>query len=149
MTSKEQRHVEVAEKMVELLRTLTFNYYRSDDIAIADLWDDNNPARGIHVSIFPPVRTSGTNQLTDIKYRTVITRVITTNTTRGQPLLDRSDFLTKVRLMFDEKRMGLPDTREMINRVRDYTWRNAKLWQKKGLDVCAVEVRTLIREDRG
>lgn len=138
------RHVEVRDRILQLLRQETFVNIRPETIRYEDP-PVLKPSTGIVVSPMEEGEGVGTNAQDDIHYTFRITRVIG----RIQPsdgLEGKSAFRNKVRQIFHRKRIGGIEC-ELVTVVRHADFLSMPKW-RKNLDVCSMLVTVTVRETR-
>ncbi len=100
------RHLQVAEKVVEILRANLNEDYEREDIRIEDFPFTREISRGVVVSVLDESEGIGTNEHDDIKYRVQITRV-KTKLHPKDGIEQKSSWRFMIRRLFHRKLIGL------------------------------------------
>lgn len=138
------RHKEVKDRIIELLRQQNFVSVRPESIRYEDP-PTLMPSVGIIVSPMEEGEGVGTNAQDDIRYTFRVTRVIgRTQPTEG--LEGKSAFRNKIRQVFHRKRIGGIEC-ELITVVRYADFTSMPKW-RKNLDVCSMLITVTVRETR-
>lgn len=141
------RHLAHADRIVTLLQGITWpDGVKSDEIRRNDdFLTGGQPSRGIHVVTMEEEYGVGVAAKTDVRYVCMVVRVMPQNHPR-EGLNYRSRFRVLVRQTFHETRI-MTDTPvcEIITKTKPSTFRFPREW-KKGLDITAMRIGTLIRE---
>jgi hypothetical protein len=144
--SGEEQHYTVAQRIITLLKTQSFEHFQPEDVQLIDLplTDEQKSTKGIYVGMLEEQEGVGLNDLDDWRYRYVVARILH-KISRGQQF--RSQFRVTVRNLFHNTRITVPSTCEILTTVAPG---QMKLDLKyKQMDISQMIVRVLVRETRG
>lgn len=139
------RHEEIKNRIIALLKAENFPPMRSSDVRYEDPIS-RLPSVGIVVSPMEESEGVGTNLQDDIRYTFRVTRCIG----RLQPnegLVNKSYFRTRLRQIFHRKRIGGIEC-ELVTIVRHADFTSIPKWRDKNLDVTSMLITVTVRETR-
>jgi len=140
------RHKEIADRVIEILKTLTIPGIQSEQIRLERFPFVSEPSMGLVVSMLDESEGIGLNELDDIAYPVQLTRVFhRLSTTDG--LEDTSLWRDDVRRHFNRKRIGISGC-ELITRCNFSTIEIKPQWNTWNIDASVLQIVTWVRETR-
>ena len=141
-----ERHFDVAEKVVELIKAEDLGPFKSSDVRLEEFPFIKEPAFGIAVSLSKEQELTGLNDKEDIYYTVQITRILT-NLSLSDAMKSRSQFRVSMRNLFNHKRIGV-DENEIITHMSFGQIIAPKEFTRSNIDTSVCYVSCLIRETR-
>jgi hypothetical protein len=139
------RHEEISNRILALLRAESFPPLRATDVRYEDPIS-MAPSIGIVVSPMEESEGVGTNLQDDIRYTFRVTRVIG-RMKSSEGLNAKSYFRTRLRQIFHRKRIGGIEC-ELVTIVRHADFTSMPKWRDKNLDVTSMLITVTVRETR-
>lgn len=143
--ARTDRHVQVRDRILQLLRQEQFRPFKSGDVRYED-FIEVKPSMGIVLSPMQESEGIGTNLQDDIRYTFKLTYSVTRTIPQGG-LEDKSYFRNRVFEIFHRKRIG-GITNELITVVRHGDFTSAPKMRKHKLDVTYLLITVSVRESR-
>lgn len=140
------RHKEVLDRVVTILRTMDIPGVHRDEIRIAKFPFDERPSRGLCVSRVNESEGTGLNELDDIAYPVQLTR-INHNLHPVDGISEQSLWRDSVRRRFNRKRIGVTGC-ELVTRSYFESIQIPTQWRDWNVDADVLRVVCLIRETR-
>lgn len=139
------RHQEIVDRILLLLRGESFPPHRADDVRYEDP-PELKPSLGIVLSPMEESEGVGTNLQDDIRYTFRLTRATGRMKTQ-EGLVSKSNFRNRIRDMFHRKRIGGIEC-EIITIVKFADFTSIPKWRDKNMDVTSMLISVLVRETR-
>jgi hypothetical protein len=139
------RHQEIVDRILLLLRAESFPPHRTDEIRYEDP-PELKPSLGIVLSPMEESEGIGTNLQDDIRYTFRLTRSTGRMKTQ-EGLASKAYFRNRIRDVFHRKRIGGIEC-EVITTVRFADFTSIPKWRDKNLDVTSMLISVLVRERR-
>lgn len=140
-----ERHLDIANKVAEMLRDSIADPYLRAEIEVSDLINNQAPSHGITISPDVVSFGLGTADRDDVIYSVLISRI----THSDDDHLDRLKFSQDVRLLFHNKRLVIDGTCHAYS-VVDVPTRvaNPENWNRDNNSTILLRVNVLVRETR-
>lgn len=139
------RHVQVRDRILQLLKQEQFPPFKSGDIRYED-FVDVKPTHGIVLSPMQESEGVGTNLQDDIRYTFKLTYSVTRTIPQGG-LPEKSYFRNRVFEIFHRKRIG-GITNELITVVRHGDFTSTPKIRKHKIDATYLLISVSVRESR-
>lgn len=140
------RHVEIADRVIEILKTLTIPGVDRDQIRLERFPFVSEPSKGLIVSMLDESEGTGLNELDDIAYPIQLTRVLH-RLSSVDGLADTSLWRDDVRRNFNRKRIGISGC-ELVTRCNFATIEIKPQWSTWNIDASVLQIVTWVRETR-
>jgi hypothetical protein len=140
------RHKEVADKVIEILQTMTIPGVSYDQIYLTRFPFYTQPSIGLAVSMLNEEEGAGLNELDDIAYPVQLTRILH----RLHPndgLQDTSLWRDAVRRRFNHKRIGVSGC-ELVTKANFAQIEIPAQWNTWNIDASVLQVVCWCRETR-
>lgn len=140
------RHKEVADKVIQILKTLSIPGVKSDQIFLTRFPFINEPSKGLAVSMLTEDEGAGLNEVDDIAYPIQLTRVLH----RLHPsdgLEDTSLWRDLIRRRFNRTRIGISGC-ELVTKAKFATIEIPNQWNTWNIDSSVLQITTWVRETR-
>lgn len=144
-----ERHIDIANRIIELLRNNISDLapFNAEDIRYEDP-DSRNVEYGIVISPLVEAEGVGTNAQDDIGYRFMIRRSIAKSSPGDEDAATaKSRYRVALREIFHRKRIGIEC--ELLTKIQAGDYIAKRRYRRGSFDVTAIIVTTWIRESRG
>lgn len=146
---KNDHHVAVAKRVLELLKAQRFTGFQPSDVMLIDFPFANPPTFGVIVSPIDETEGTGMNDADDIRYAVQVMRVFGSNES-SEGFDSRANWRSRLRQLFHRRRLGVQLTGacELMSTVRFGTIKLKREWDRLGMEASVLYIHCLIREPR-
>lgn len=141
----ENPHYAVLQRVIELLRCIRFDCFRSDEIYEAEFPFISTPSHGLAVSMLTEQQGKGTVAAEDYGYGIQVTRVLRSLGQKGY-VADRSAWRKKITRYFSNKKICPPGVCEILTKVTPANIDIPNEFARSGVDASVMQIWVWVRE---